>query len=189
MPVLEQKTFYHPFGPDFSPRLFSGQLARLYRGYPHKNGRHPIRFLCIGSDRVTGDSLGPLIGYKLKKYLPDDAVIGTLAKPVHALNLASVLDALDREAAFVVAIDASLGDPEHIGCITLTGGSIRPGLGVCKHLPSVGHASVTGIVGSIYSPGDCALQSTRLSLVMELADSITLGILRFYCLCTPQSLR
>ena len=26
----------------------------------------PIIFLCIGTDRATGDSLGPLIGYKLK---------------------------------------------------------------------------------------------------------------------------
>ena len=26
----------------------------------------PIVFLCIGTDRATGDSLGPLIGYKLK---------------------------------------------------------------------------------------------------------------------------
>lgn len=26
----------------------------------------PIIFLCIGTDRATGDSLGPIIGYKLK---------------------------------------------------------------------------------------------------------------------------
>ena len=30
-----------------------------------KSKRHII-FLCIGSDRATGDSLGPLIGYKLQ---------------------------------------------------------------------------------------------------------------------------
>ena len=27
-----------------------------------------IIFLCIGSDRATGDCLGPIIGYKLSKY-------------------------------------------------------------------------------------------------------------------------
>ena len=26
----------------------------------------PVIFLCIGTDRATGDSLGPLVGYKLK---------------------------------------------------------------------------------------------------------------------------
>lgn len=186
--TLERETYYHPYGAAFSPTLFSGQLARLYRSQTYKNGRCPIRFLCIGSDRVTGDSLGPLIGYKLKKYLPEDAVIGTLSQPVHALNLASVLTTLREDSSFLVAVDASLGEPEHIGCITLSSGSIRPGLGVSKQLPDVGQASITGIVGSIYSPEDCVLQSTRLSLVMDLADSITLGILRFYCLCIQQSL-
>ena len=29
---------------------------------------HPIAVMCIGSDRSTGDSLGPLIGYKLSKF-------------------------------------------------------------------------------------------------------------------------
>ena len=188
MRTFDCETYYHPCGAAFSPSLFSGQLARLYRSLTHKNGRPPIRFLCIGSDRVTGDSLGPLIGYKLKKYLPEEAVIGTLARPVHALNLSSVLAALEGDASFLVAIDASLGEPEHIGCITLSAGSIRPGLGVSKSLPDVGQASITGIVGSIYSPEDCVLQSTRLSLVMDLADSITIGILKFYCLCKPQSL-
>ena len=31
-----------------------------------KSQNRPIIFLCIGTDRATGDSLGPLIGYKLK---------------------------------------------------------------------------------------------------------------------------
>ena len=32
-----------------------------------KKPNQEIIILCIGSDRSTGDSLGPLIGYKLKK--------------------------------------------------------------------------------------------------------------------------
>ena len=48
-----------------------------------------IVFLCIGSDRSTGDSLGPLLGYKLK-YLENYSgfhVFGDLKHPVHATNL------------------------------------------------------------------------------------------------------
>ena len=29
--------------------------------------KHQLVVLCIGSDRSTGDSLGPILGYKLKK--------------------------------------------------------------------------------------------------------------------------
>ena len=48
-------------------------------------------FLCIGSDRVTGDCLGPYIGHQLLEHLNTDThgvyVYGTLKSPVHALNL------------------------------------------------------------------------------------------------------
>lgn len=186
MLLTHREVYYHSCGTGFSPSLFSGQLSRLYRDHPNKNGHLPIRFLCIGSDRVTGDSLGPLIGYKLKKYLPGNVIIGSLEQPVHALNLAETLQALGPEPMFLVAVDAALGEPEHIGCITVSKGAIRPGLGVNKQLPHVGQASVTGIVGSVYGPEASVLQDTRLSLVMDLADSITLGLLRFYCLCMPK---
>ena len=35
-----------------------------------------------------------IIGYKLSHYLPPGSVIGTLEHPVHALNLAAVLEML-----------------------------------------------------------------------------------------------
>ena len=48
-------------------------------------------FLCIGSDRVTGDCLGPYIGHQLLEHLNTDThgvyVYGTLKSPVHAVNL------------------------------------------------------------------------------------------------------
>ena len=47
-----------------------------------------IVFLCIGSDRVTGDCLGPYIGHLLHPHETGHIfVYGTLSCPVHALNL------------------------------------------------------------------------------------------------------
>lgn len=45
--------------------------------------------LCIGSDRVIGDCLGPLVGHKLSSLLKssDISIYGTLNNPVHAKNL------------------------------------------------------------------------------------------------------
>ena len=49
--------------------------------------------LCIGSDRSTGDSLGPLVGYRLDALSSFKGhVYGTLKNPVHAVNLSSSLD-------------------------------------------------------------------------------------------------
>lgn len=142
-----------------------------------------IIILCIGSDRSTGDSLGPLIGYKLSQYcIPGVCIYGTLSNPIHALNLQETLDEIWNLYVdpFIIAIDAALGSSDHVGCITLGTGPLKPGLGVDKKLPAAGHIHITGIVNYCGMLDQLMLQSTRLSLVMELADTITQGLL--HCL-------
>ena len=63
----------------------------------HKRDWTEIVFLCIGSDRVTGDCLGPYVGYRLSQHqLPGIFVYGTLNQPVHAVNLSDITDSLPR---------------------------------------------------------------------------------------------
>jgi putative sporulation protein YyaC len=142
----------------------------------HEKGNRPVVLLCIGTDRSTGDSLGPLIGYKLSKRrsLPC-AVYGTLDEPVHAMNLKDVMAMIEQDhpGSLVVAIDASLGSASHIGFVTMGCGSIRPGLGVKKDLPAVGDIFITGIVNFSGLLDTLLLQTTRLSTVMKLADCIS----------------
>lgn len=139
-----------------------------------------IVILCIGSDRSTGDSLGPLIGYKLGKCnLSGISIYGTLQNPVHAINLTSILDEIysTHIDPFIVAIDASLGTKEHIGFVTLCNGPLKPGLGVKKELPHVGDIHITGIVNFSGMMESLLLQTTRLSNVMNLADVICKALL------------
>ena len=116
-----------------------------------------------------------MVGHKLRKCrLKKAAVIGTLDKPVHAMNL-EVYAAYIRTHFpdhVIVAVDASVGQTEHVGCITLGKGALRPGLGVCKELQEVGDIFITGIVGGYGNYDPLMLQSVRLSVVMQMADSI-----------------
>lgn len=140
-----------------------------------------IIILCIGSDRITGDSLGPLIGQQLSKHRWKNVYIyGTLDSPVHALNLSSVTANIKKKhpAALILAVDASLGSQKHIGYITVGVGAIQPGSGVHKNLPSVGDLYITGILNASGSFEHFLLQTTRLSLVIQMAGTITDGILR-----------
>ncbi len=172
---------------------FGQQLLQMI--HKQRNLQQPLVFLCIGSDRATGDSLGPIIGYKLKqRHLSSVFVYGTLEQPVHAKNLNEILreihDTFDRP--FIIAIDASLGRSSHIGYFTLGEGSLRPGAGVGKDLPQVGNLHITGIVNLSGFLEHSLLQTTRLHTVMSLADQICSGI--FYCLTklehgTPATLR
>ncbi|MFR3322802.1 MAG: DUF1256 domain-containing protein [Lachnospiraceae bacterium] len=56
----------------------------------------PPVILCIGTDRLIGDSLGPLTGSLLQRAHCPLPVYGTLAQPVHALNLADFLAEIRR---------------------------------------------------------------------------------------------
>lgn len=150
-----------------------------------------VVIVCIGTDRSTGDSLGPIVGYKLSKTLKAGGraakmngitVYGTLASPVHATNLESVLSDIHLRHVnpFCIAVDASLGTQGHIGYVTVGTGPLKPGLGVNKQLPDVGDLHITGIVNLSGTNDPMLLQTTRLNIVMELADVIAKGLL--YCL-------
>ena len=76
----------------------------------------------------------------------------------------------------VIAVDASVGRTDHVGCITLGRGALKPGLGVSKELCSVGDIFITGIVSSCGNYDPLMLQSIRLSVVMRLADCISESI-------------
>lgn len=141
---------------------------------------HPMAVLiCIGSDRATGDCLGPIIGYKLAYYknYHHFAVYGTLEAPVHAKNLQDTITFIKKthKNPLIIAIDASLGTRSHIGYVTLMEGGLRPGIGVDKMLPEVGDISITGIVNLSGMVSQMLLQTTRLHIVMQMADFIVQG--------------
>ena len=140
--------------------------------------RQDIIVLCIGSDRSTGDALGPLTGTKLQTLNPHFNVLGTLDEPVHATNLTHVIQHINRSFAnpFVIAVDACLGKLDNVGCVALGDGSVKPGSAVHKELPPVGDAYVTGVVNIGGFMEHMVLQSTRLNLVVKMSDAIAYGL-------------
>lgn len=175
MRLWEREIYYYDSRKEFQAEEFAKQLYRMILKEQETSGKEGILFLCIGTDRSTGDSLGPLIGYKLNEMRVAGAeVIGTLEKPVHAMNLDMYTQLLKLHYPnhVIVAVDASVGKMEHVGYVTLGKGSLKPGLGVSKELKAVGDIFITGIVGSCSSHDPLMLQSIRLSVVMRLADCI-----------------
>lgn len=132
-----------------------------------------VLFTCIGTDRVTGDCLGPLVGTNLKRL--GYSVLGTLDKPLHAQNLVQELKKASTQyhPDVIVAVDACLGKLEEIGKITLSNSPLIPGAALNKGLPTVGDISIMGIVnmGGFFELQ--ILQCTRLHTVMKLASDIT----------------
>lgn len=147
----------------------------------------PVIFVCIGTDRSTGDALGPLVGHKLK-FLCDIKniyVYGSLENPIHAKNINTIINniSLNFINPYVIAIDSSLGSLSNIGKIIIKKESLLPGLALNKDLPAIGDMCIKGIVNIGGNFEFLVLQNTRLYTVMTLADTISKGIYHFYLSC------
>jgi len=132
--------------------------------------------LCIGTDRSTGDSLGPLVGSFLERKFSN--IYGTIENPVHATNIDEVMKGFKRRYnnPLIIAVDAGLGSSKNVGQIVIKEGSLNPGYGVGKKLKSVGDISIIGFVNIGGYKQFEVLQSTRLSAVMEMARIISLSL-------------
>lgn len=140
--------------------------------------------LCIGTDRIIGDSLGPMVGSMLEKYSNEKLhVYGTLQNTVHALNIDAIKKQIKKKHpdSLIIAVDASLGPIEQIGSVYVRSGCLYPGAGVHKTLPAIGDIAITGITNAESSQPYLALQTARLSTIASMAEVIC-GCIETVCI-------
>lgn len=143
-----------------------------------------IEIVCVGTDRSTGDSLGPFIGAGLLRrqqdglLRPNINIYGSIDNPVHALNLQDTIQMIKQKNTnnTIIAIDACLGRVKNIGYISVKRGPLLPGTGVNKQLPPIGDYHIIGVVNVAGFMEHVVLQNTRLSLVIQMAEVITEGL-------------
>jgi putative sporulation protein YyaC len=133
-----------------------------------------IAIVCIGTDRSTGDSLGPFVGMYLKG-LGYKNVYGTIDEPVQAMNLAETIKSISDNKT-IIALDASLGSTSDVDLMSVISGGIKPGAGVGKDLGVVGDYGICGCVNIGGFMEYHVLQNTRLSVVIKIAKDITSAI-------------
>ena len=161
-----------PHTDENTPGILSRHLNTIISRLPSYQS---IVVVCVGTDRSTGDSLGPLVGTQLAKLGGSGFhLYGTLHEPVHAMNLGDTVSAIQQQFhdPFLIAVDACLGQLSSVGSIQVGHGPLKPGAGVNKELPPVGNIHVTGIVNVGGFMEYFVLQNTRLSLVMSMAEVI-----------------
>lgn len=174
MRISDRISYFNPKKRDAGALLQADLIRRIQA---KKNDSQPVVVLCVGTDRATGDCLGPLVGHQLmtSSYYK---VFGTLSQPVHAGNLSQTMSEIYRafKEPFVIAVDACLGSIDHVGFVTVSSMPLFPGQGVDKELPPVGDISITGIVNYTSEANFNTIQTTRLHTVMELSSYIACGV-------------
>lgn len=155
-------------------KITGTELVHFFRGIRRKHRGETVTFLCIGTDRSTGDALGPLVGSRLKQYGFTD-VVGCLQYPCDADNLERRTEEIAKNH-IVVAIDACLGSPASVGLYLVSGHPLVPAKSVGGNLPPVGHYSVAAVVNVNGPKPYWTLQVTSLYQVMLMAEEVACSI-------------
>ncbi|AKG36362.1 spore protease YyaC [Paenibacillus durus] len=145
-------------------------LTAFFREIEGLHKPEEITFLCVGTDRSTGDSLGPLTGTRLLEYgFPH--VIGTLPFPCDADNLTKRMAEIPS-AHIVIAVDACLGPHAAVGYYYASMEPLHPAKSVGLALPAVGHYSLAAVVDASGPKPYRTLQTTPLHRVIGMAGTI-----------------
>jgi putative sporulation protein YyaC len=160
--------------PGITGELTGNKTESLQAFLTQIAAKHPERsqivFVCIGTDRSTGDSFGPLVGSRLEE-LGWPHVFGTLKRPCDADRFA---EALQQSAghAVVIAVDACLGKPQSVGSYVTAAGPLIPGQATGARLTAVGDYSIAGVVNASSHKPYMTLQTTSLYTVMQMAETV-----------------
>ena len=173
--MQEQKTY------SFFANKFSNTICELTQNklYSH------IVFLCIGTDRITGDSFGPLVGYKLKNvlnHIKKIQVIGDLDETVSNQNILNAINYIEKnyKNPFIVSIDSALSIRRNVGDIIVSKKGVYLGTSIRNKKVYIGDMSIQGVVAKntcVAQYNFRRLQNTNLGLVMKMADTVASGII------------
>lgn len=141
-----------------------------------KAERAPV-IVCIGTDLISGDSLGPVAGSMILKKTGKKGLIlfGSLdctvtAREIKYLNYFLKATFKDR---MIVTIDAAVGRSDEVGLIKISDIPLRPGSGINKKLGEVGNVNIQGVVAEKTPLLERTLKEVRMNMVYKMADVIS----------------
>lgn len=161
---------WNTYAPD-DERQFAAELKEKLK--------NPV-FLCIGTEKVFSDSLGPKVGSLLNENMASPCfVYGLCGQNVTAENLCycSLFVRKMHPNSQVVVIDAAVGTREQIGKVQIFDGGIAPGAATNKNLPNVGDVGIIGIVADKGMEDFYTLSSAKERLVANVAQFIARSII------------
>lgn len=140
--------------------------------------------VCIGTDKVLCDSLGPMVGSMLNSNMNSPMYIyGLQCQCLTALNIADsfgIIRSLHPHST-ILAIDAGVGDSNQIGTLQLSDHGILPGLATNRQLPSIGNIGIVGVVSTRDMSAFYSDTPQLRSMLSSMCQTIVDGINMAYC--------
>lgn len=161
------KEYFYSTTDSASAKNIANRLNDFFKG------EIPV-IVCIGTDAMIGDSLGPLCGTFIEQKRSDVFVYGTLNKTITAKEVGTIIKFLNKvhPKNKILVIDAAIGAREDVGKIKIIDAPIKPGLGADKDLPPIGDASIISVISEKSKDNLAFTAYTRLSPVFLMAKII-----------------
>lgn len=139
--------------------------------------------MCLGTDKVIADSLGPIVGNLLTtKYNINTYVYGKLKRTVNAININTYYDHIKSTHSKhkILVVDASLGKESKIGSINVSRGGVVPYNSAL--LKKIGDINITTVVLKNNFCNKQLMTSTKLSFIYQKAEIIARAIYNAYAI-------
>lgn len=137
-------------------------------------------FVCIGSNKMVGDSLGPIIGEILYRNLKDEniKVLGNLSHNINSKNINQTLKYVEKqyEKPYVISIDSALSNSIEPGNVFILKKGLVAGSALKKKSMEVGNICIKAIVGK--DEKNCIknyynLKNTDYKLILKFSKNIS----------------
>ncbi len=155
---------------------FERNLDDLNEGYSN------IIFLCIGTSKIIGDSIGPVIGSRLKEVENEIVqVYGTTDNMVNFINAKEIIESIysGYEKPYIITIDSTLSNSKEKGDIVLGKGYIKIGKALEKSICFYSNINIKCIVGNSYNHMQKNLEelsNVKLPDIVNMASIVTCGV-------------
>lgn len=160
-------------------KRFVLQFSNLLK---NNSNNQEIVFLCIGTNRVIGDSIGPIVGTNLKKKIDKNRnikVMGDLENNICYENIKEYIARLSFSRSFIVVIDSALSNEENIGKVFVQNKGLKYGESLYKDNSIIGNISIKAVVGkNAYNKfkNFKVLRNTSINRVIDLSNIVSNGI-------------
>lgn len=164
-------------------KRFVLQFSNLLKNNSNNNSNNnEIVFLCIGTNRVIGDSIGPIVGTNLKKKIDNNRnikVFGDLENNICYENIKEYITKLSTCKSLIVVIDSALSNQENIGKVFVQNKGLKYGESLYKNNSIIGNISIKAVVGkNAYNKfkNFKVLKNTSINRVIYLSNIVSNGI-------------
>lgn len=152
--------------------------------YQYKNQKFSdVVILCIGTNKLIGDSIGPVVGQKLKEENIQEkiCIYGDMKQTINFKNAKQVIEKIFKiyEKPFIITIDSALGKQTMINKIVVNKGIIRIGKSLGRSICYPSHITIKGVVGenkNTFEDNIAILKTVQPKLIWELSNTMVEGI-------------